>query len=186
MPGGPSLSDAPPRGRRRSPALLATAVAVPVTVLLALLLSRAGDNPAPAPAPAPDPTVAAPLPAVRVDPPPALPEAAQRACRELIAALPTTLGDRPARPVDSSSPYVAAWGEPPVTLRCGVPKPAAYRPDSQVYDISGVRWFPVPRGAGTTWTVLGRAVYVEVTALSSEASDPVARLSTAVSRALPR
>ena len=34
--------------------------------------------------------------------------------------------------------------------------------------------------------VIGRAVYVEVTAPSSEASDPVARLSTAVTRALPR
>jgi hypothetical protein len=125
------------------------------------------------------------LPAIPVDPPPALPDAAQRACQELISALPTMLGDRPARPVRSSSPYVAAWGEPPVTLRCGVAKPAAYRPTSQVYDISGVRWFPVARGASTVWTALGRSVYVEVTAPTADASDPVARLSTAVSRALP-
>jgi hypothetical protein len=153
-------------------------------VLLALLFARPGGDPPPPP-PAPTPAAAA-LPAVPVEPPPAQSEAAQRACQELIAALPTTLGDRPARPVRSPSPYVAAWGEPAVVLRCGVAKPAGYLPDSQVFEIGGVRWFPVQRGAGTVWTATDRAVYVEVTAPTAAASDPVARLATAVSRALPR
>lgn len=173
---------APPEapGRRRA-ALLATAVAVPVTVLLALLLARPGGE---EPAPAPTPSAPVALPAIPVAPPPALAEPAQRACQQLVAALPVALGDRPARPVRSSSPYVAAWGEPAVVLRCGVPKPAGFQPDSQVFEISGVRWFPVPRGASTVWTLVDRSVYVEVTAATAEASDPVARLSTAVNRAL--
>lgn len=180
------MTEAPPepaRSRRR-PALVATAVALPVTVLLALLFARPGGDPPP-PQPTPGPAAEA-LPAVPVEPPPALSEAAQRACQELIAALPTTLGDRPARPVRSSSPYVAAWGEPAVVLRCGVAEPAGFLPDSQVFEIGGVRWFPVERGAGTVWTATDRAVYVEVTAPTAEASDPVARLSTAVTRALPK
>lgn len=181
------MTEAPPepaRSRRR-PALVATAVALPVTVLLALLFARPGGDPPP-PQPTPGPAAAEALPAVPVEPPPALSEAAQRACQELIAALPTTLGDRPARPVRSSSPYVAAWGEPAVVLRCGVAEPAGFLPDSQVFEIGGVRWFPVERGAGTVWTATDRAVYVEVTAPTAEASDPVARLSTAVTRALPK
>jgi hypothetical protein len=153
-------------------------------VLLALLLARPADRP-PDATPGPG-SAAAPLPPIDVSPPPEPPLAGQRACQELVAALPTVLGDRAARPVQSSSPYVAAWGEPPVVLRCGVPRPGGYAPDAEVFEISGVRWFPEPRGTVTVWTVLDRPVYVEVTAPTALASEPVARLSTAVSRALPR
>jgi hypothetical protein len=180
----PPVPPEPPESRRARPAVLATAVALPVTVVLVLLFARLGSGDDPASAPAPSATTAAALPAIPVAPPPALDEAAQKACQELVSALPTTLGDRPARPARSSSPYVAAWGEPPVVLRCGVERPAAYRSDSEVFDIGGVRWFPVTRGTSTVWTVVDRSVFVEVTAPTADASDPVARLSTSVSRAL--
>jgi hypothetical protein len=126
------------------------------------------------------------LPPLRVDPPPALSVAAQRACRELVSALPVRLGDRPARPVDSPSPYVVAWGDPPVVLRCGVRRPPALVPTAEVDEINEVRWFPERRGSTTAWTVVDRSVYVEVLAPAADASEPAARLSTAVSRALPR
>jgi Protein of unknown function (DUF3515) len=164
------VTAAPPDRRRASPALLATAVALPVTVVLVLLFARlAGGDDSPEVAPA-TPTAVA-LPAIPVSPPPTLSEAAQKACQELVSALPTTLGDRPARPVQSSSPYVAAWGDPAVVLRCGVATPAGYAPDSQVFDISGVRWFPVARGSSTVWTVVNKSVRVEVTAPTTEASS---------------
>lgn len=143
-----------------------------------------GSGPEPAPsatAPAPP---AAPPP-LKVAPPPALTPAAQRSCQELISALPVRLGERAARPVDSPSPYVAAWGDPPVVLRCGVPRPKALGADSEVLDINGVRWFAEPRGAKTVFTAVDRAVYVEVASPTAEASAPVARLATAVTRALP-
>lgn len=177
------MTPAPPARRRASPALLATAVALPLTVVLVLLFARLGGDGAPAVAPTSAPATAA-LPAIPVDPPPPLGEAAQKACQELISALPTTLGDRPARPVQSSSPYVAAWGEPPIVLRCGVARPAGFLPTSEVFEIGGVRWFPVERGASTVWTVVDRSVFVEVTAPTAQASDPVARLSTSVSRSI--
>ena len=166
---------------RRRAAAVATAVAVPLTVLLVLLVNRPGPGPAPA---APSPSAPVALPAIRVAAPPALSTAGQRSCRELISALPTVLGDRPARPVDSPSPYVVAWGEPPVVLRCGVPRPAAFIRTADTLVISGVTWFAERRGASTAWTVVDRPVYVEVVAPADDASDPPARLATAVSRAL--
>lgn len=173
----------PPDGRvRRRAAAVATAVAVPLTVALAVLLARPGADPQPAPGPSPTAPVA--LPAIKVEAPPEPSAAGQRECRELVSALPTTLGDRPARPVDSSSPYVVAWGEPPVVLRCGVPRPAAFLATADTLVISGVTWFAERRGATTAWTLVDRPVYVEVLAPADAASDPVARLSTAVTAAL--
>jgi hypothetical protein len=176
---------------RRRAAALATAVAVPLTAVLVLLASQPGLAPGPGGSPSATPpgspsapSAPAALPPVRVPPPPALSPAAQRSCRDLVSALPTSLGDRPARPVDSSSPYVAAWGEPPVVLRCGVPRPSAFIATAGTLVISGVTWFAERRGATTAWTVVDRPVYVEVLAPADDASEPPARLSTAVSRAL--
>lgn len=172
-----------PRERRRA-ALLATAVAVPLTAVLVLLVNPGAGRGDPAPAPSAAPTAGA-LPPVRVDPPPAGAAAAQRSCQELVSALPTRLGDRPARPVDSPSPYVVAWGEPAVVLRCGVVRPPTFVATADVSVISGVTWFAERRGATTAWTVVDRPVYVEVLTPADVSSEPVARLSTAVTRALP-
>ena len=174
----------PATGDRRRAALLATVVALPLTivlVLVVLLLANRGSDPATAPSVA---GTAGALPPVVVPAPPALDTAAQRSCQELIAALPTTLGDLPARPVDSPSPYVVAWGEPVVTLRCGVARPPAFIATADVQQINTVSWFAERRGARTAWTVVDRPVYVEVVVPADAAGAPVARLSTAVSRAL--
>jgi len=184
----PTATDPDPRSDRRSAARLATLVAVPVTIVLvavAVVAERHGGSAAEPVAPAasaPASTVA--LPAVKVAAPPALSAAALRACQELVAALPTDLGDLPARPVDSSSPYVAAWGEPAVTLRCGVPRPPSFIATADVQQINGVAWFAERRGGTTAWIVVDRPVYVEVLVPAADASAPVARLSTAVAAAL--
>jgi len=186
-----SKKPAPVRSDRRSAARLATLVAVPVTVVLlavAVLAERHGGSGAEPVAPASSAPATAKaskaLPSVKVAPPPALSAAQQRACQDLISALPTDLGDLPARPVDSSSPYVAAWGEPAVTLRCGVRRPPSFIATADVQQINGVTWFPERRGATTAWVVVDRPVYVEVLVPAVDASAPVARLSTAVTAAL--
>ena len=130
------------------------------------------------------PASAAALPSIKVAPPPPLSAGQQQACQELISALPTDLGDLPARPVDSPSPYVAAWGEPAVTLRCGVARPPSFVATADVQQINGVSWFAERRGSTTAWVVVDRPVYVEVLAPAAAASAPVARLSTAVTAAL--
>ncbi|HEY6749112.1 MAG TPA: DUF3515 domain-containing protein [Mycobacteriales bacterium] len=181
----PTATDSPARPERRSAAWLATIVALPVTVALVLVAviadRRGGGDPDPAATPA---ATAGALPAIRVAAPPALTPAAQQACQELISALPTTLGDLPPRPVDSPSPYVVAWGDPAVTLRCGVARPPAFIATADVQQISGVTWFPERRGQTTAWTVVDRPVYVEVLVPAADASGPVARLSTAVTASL--
>jgi hypothetical protein len=183
-----SKKPAPVRSDRRSAARLATLVAVPVTLALvavAVLAERHGGSGAEPVVPATSaPATAGALPSITLAPPPALSAAQQRACQELISALPTDLGDLPARPVDSPSPYVAAWGEPAVTLRCGVPRPPSFIATADVQQISGVTWFAERRGSTTAWVVVDRPVYVEVLAPAADASAPVARLSTAVTAAL--
>jgi Protein of unknown function (DUF3515) len=181
----PTATETPARPRR-SPAWLATLIALPVTVALVLVAvvaeHRGGADPAPA-APTPAATAGA-LPAIKVAAPPTPDAAGQKACQELISALPTDLGDQPARPVDSPSPYVVAWGEPAITLRCGVARPPAFIATAEVQQISGVTWFPERRGQTTAWTVVDRAVYVEVLVPAADAAGPVARLSTAVTASL--
>jgi hypothetical protein len=183
-----SQQPAPARNDRRSAARLATLVAVPVTLALlagAVVAERhAGSRAEPlAPATSP-PTSTSALPSIKVAPPPTLTAGQQRACQELISALPTELGDLPARPVDSPSPYVAAWGEPPVTLRCGIARPPSFIATADVQQINGVSWFVERRGPTTAWVVVDRPVYVEVLAPAADASAPAARLSTPVTAAL--
>jgi len=183
-----SQKPAPARDDRRSAARLATLVAVPVTLVLlavAVVAARQAGSGAEPVAPATSaPASAAALPSIKVAPPPPLSAGQQQACQQLISALPTDLGDLPARPVDSPSPYVAAWGEPAVTLRCGVARPPSFVATADVQQINGVSWFAERRGPTTAWVVVDRPVYVEVLAPAAAASAPVARLSTAVTAAL--
>jgi hypothetical protein len=184
-----SQQPAPARNDRRSAARLATLVAVPVTLVLlavAVVAERHGNDSGAEPvAPTTSaPASAAALPSITVAPPPKLTAGQQRACQDLISALPTDLGDLPARPVDSPSPYVAAWGEPAVTLRCGVARPPSFIATADVQQINGVTWFAERRGSTTAWVAVDRPVYVEVLAPAADASAPVARLSTAVTAAL--
>jgi hypothetical protein len=184
MPEAPAIAPV-----RRRAAVVATAVAIPVAALLVLLFNRTALRAGGATATAsPTRSQVAALPAVRV---PAPPESAagQRSCPGLIAALPVRLGDLLGRPVQSSSPSVLAWGEPPVVLRCGVPRPAGFVPGApDVVGINGVTWFVQPRGERTVWTVVDRAVYIEATVPSGYASAPIPSLSDAVAgtlRAVP-
>jgi hypothetical protein len=183
-----SKKPAPARSDRRSAARLATLIAVPLTVVLlalAVFAERHGGGSGAQPiAPANSAPAKKALSSVKVAPPPALSPAQQRACQDLISALPTDLGDLPARPVESPSPYVAAWGEPAVTLRCGVPRPPSFIATADVQQINTVAWFAERRGPTTAWVVVDRPVYVEVLVPAADASGPVARLSTAITAAL--
>jgi hypothetical protein len=163
---------------------------VPVTVVLVLLLNRsalrATHSPPTASASA---SASAParsslaLPPVSVSAPPES-AGASRYCPRLLAAVPLTLADLPARPVDSSSPFVAAWGEPAVLLRCGVSRPRRFVVGVQTIVVNGVTWYPEPTGNRTVWTAVDRPVYVELSVPTGYASGPVAALSTEVARTL--
>jgi Protein of unknown function (DUF3515) len=162
--------------------LVATAVAVPVTVLLALALHRPTTPPVSV-ATAP-PTTAGALGPVTVAAPPPSPTAA-RDCPAVISHLPATLAGRPARQATSTSPYVASWGDPPLILRCGVPRPPGFTGGSELSQVDGVQWFPTKHGTDMTWTAVDRGAYVELTVPGGLTGTAIVELSDALSQALP-
>lgn len=107
------------------------------------------------------------------------------ACSQLTAALPTEIDPGiTRRPVTGDPARTAAWGDPPVTLECGVPAPE--RPDPPVV-VNGVRWSIRDTGPGFRWTTSGRTVYVAVTIAKSypNGAELVLPLSDPVTSALP-
>ncbi len=91
---------------------------------------------------------------------PSVSDEVRRSCAALVAALPVEVdpGVR-RRPVTGDDALTAAWGEPPVTLACGVPDPD--RPDEPV-TVNGVGWSVRDIGAGYRWTTRDLAVNVAV------------------------
>lgn len=55
----------------------------------------------------------------------------------------------------------AAWGDPAIWVRCGVPAPAGF--GTGLIEIDGVAWFPVQLTNGYRFTANTGAGYVEVT-----------------------
>lgn len=171
-PGDPTSPDDPaapadPRSRhdsaasepqhvRRTAALVATAVALPVAVVVGLLVGLSGRHDA-APKTSPEPRTP-----VTASPPPAAGDPTHL-CPALVAALPATLAGHRRRPVSGvPATRAAAWGDPPIVLRCGVPRPASLVPGSPLITVQGVDWDTYPLGGSVRWTAVSRRVYVEV------------------------
>ena len=122
--------------------------------------------------------------AVEVTAPPSPTDRVQAMCGDLIDALPETVADDlDARDVDPSDALAAAWGDPAVVLRCGVPKPDALTRTSACFEVDGVGWLATQDGRevsgdapveGTlTFTTIGRAAYVEVEVPAMDDHQPV-------------
>jgi len=111
---------------------------------------------------------------VAVDPPsPAPGPAAAQACAAFLRALPgslETVGER--RPVHPDSPLTAAYGDPPVSVRCGVPRPAGLSGASELVEVDGVTWFPEELTAGWAMTTVGRAAHVEIVVPTAQGPAP--------------
>jgi len=167
----------------RRAALIATAVTVPIVLVAALLFGNAKD--AGTKGPSASPTSGLALPAISVSAGP-VPAADDAACTALLSALPvaipTSNGSISGRPADSSSPYVVAWGNPAIVLRCGVPRPAELHVNSsaQVIAIDGVNFFTKTVGKATVFTSIDRAAYIEVTVPTSYTQAPIGPLAQAI------
>ena len=91
------------------------------------------------------------------------PDAPAAACASVV--LPTTVSGAGLRP--TAIPGTSAWGEPPITYRCGVTRPAALTPTSRLLEVGGISWLPIEGAGGTgfiavTWPSQDAPVYVEV------------------------
>lgn len=100
---------------------------------------------------------AAPVPVPAPDP-----DAEERAlCTTVMESLPDTVLEQSRR--DTESPdLTAAWGDPPISIRCGVDKPKALGPAAQCFEVNHVGWFAEEGVGGTVFTTIGRPVYIEV------------------------
>ncbi|CAN5305112.1 DUF3515 domain-containing protein [soil metagenome] len=160
-------------------------VAVPVVIALAVVLNLSTppvDGPASVDGPTAGPR--AELPPLDVQTP-EITEVADALCPGVMGGLPLLLDDAQARPVRSASAYAAAWGDPPIVLRCGVPRPAGYVVGASSLLINGVDWYAEPGADQTVWTTVDREVYVEVSVPSARASAPIATLSAVIADRLP-
>lgn len=108
------------------------------------------------------------------------------ACEQLNSALPSSVLTAVRRTTDPQTPTTAAWGDPPITLRCGVEKPPELEPTSTLLTVDGVDWLPVTRSAGYVFTAVGRVTYVEVAVPNSYApeTEVLPGLSGAVSSSI--
>ncbi len=113
-----------------------------------------------------------------------LPTATLIRCNALKSALPEAIGAGVTRrEVTPVSDTTTAWGDPVISLRCGVSEGSAA---DDPYTFNEVRWALHDTGATRTWTTLGRKVNVEVVvpdAYSSQA-ELVGSISFAVAKIL--
>jgi len=86
------------------------------------------------------------------------------------------VSQRRATPVSDTT---AAWGTPPITLRCGVPAGSVL---DDPYVFNDVRWALHDSGASRQWTTLGRPVniVIEVPDAYSSQAELIGGLAAAV------
>lgn len=170
----PAETRAPDRTTRGA-ALLAAAFAVPIALVAGLLIVwkflPSGDVATPAPS-ASAPVVVPGTP-VRMAAP-KLDAHTGEVCLAVTSQLPTKLRDLPGRKVTAGPEQNAAWGEPPITLACGITQPAMCERvdgghpgcvplDATMYAMNGVCWWGQEGPATNVFTTMDREVAVRVT-----------------------
>ena len=103
-------------------------------------------------------------------------------CRTLLDRLPTRIDGQQERDVSPSGSLAAAWGDPPIVLRCGVARPAALTATSFCLQVSGVGWLPTvdgkeddmthPPDGTAVFTTIGRSPIIEVSVPSAYSPQP--------------
>jgi hypothetical protein len=90
------------------------------------------------------------------------------ACARLVDHLPNQLENLNSRLVSPRSPLVHAWGSRAVVLRCGVPRPVRYDPNSpSTAQVNGVDWFQQVQTKAVVWTAVRKTANVELTVPTS-------------------
>lgn len=110
----------------------------------------------------------------------------EETCASLVAGLPEVVSDAVLRDVTPPSDGVAAWGQPPIILRCGVAEPTGLDPTLAVLSVAGVDWRSLDGAGGTFFFTTGQATVVEVAVPDDYApeADVLVDLAPAVTEAL--
>jgi hypothetical protein len=108
-------------------------------------------------------------------------------CRNVISNTPDVVAGQQRREVAHPSPYTAAWGDPAITLVCGVTKPPGLNAASECFEVNGVGWYSEKRQDGYLFTTIGRKTYAQVMVPNKYVpSDPLVDLSKTISDQLPQ
>ncbi|MFI5491007.1 DUF3515 family protein [Actinoplanes sp. NPDC051859] len=192
----------------RSAALWATVVAVPVAILAGLVIFSQltpGDADGTA-----KPTASATQPAILPGEPvqlaaPKLDDRAQQVCLAVTSQLPQQVRDLRPRKVSAGPEQNAAYGEPPLTVSCGVARPTMCPSleetgsgcvplDTELMTMNRVCWWAAKQATGTTFTTMDREVPVQVTVPSqydqpaqwaNEFSDLVVKTDKSITEGVP-
>lgn len=169
----------------RRAARIAALIAVPVAIVTGFVAFElmSSDGPAEpgnaAASPRPVPTTPVEMSA------PPLSERAATVCRALFAKLPDHFGDLARRQVTAGPEQNAAYGEPPVTVACGMPGPTPPS-GAQYFQIQGPCWYQDDTAAGARrWSLQGREVPVLVTAPAGFLGQDLVDLAKPITEAIP-
>lgn len=147
----------------RSTKVVAALIALPLALLAAFVVfqvMRPGSSPAPEAAASPSARPMATSPVTVAAP--SLGERQATVCRALISQLPEQVRDLGRRPITAGHEQNAAYGDPAITVACGVPAPT-FPPTDDVFVLDGVCWHQVTGPDGAAWTTVDREVPVTVT-----------------------
>ncbi|MEU8231926.1 DUF3515 family protein [Actinoplanes sp. NPDC048967] len=190
----------------RSAALWATVIAVPVAVLAGLLIFSKIVPDTGSAAPSPSATQPAVIPATPVQM--AAPELAARpaeVCLAVTSQLPVKVRDLAARKVSAGPEQNAAYGEPPLTVACGVAQPKMCASlddtgtgcvplDTELLNMNKVCWYASQQGDAAVFTTMDREVPVQVTVpkpyaqpaqWANEFSDIVVKTDKSITAGVP-
>ena len=201
----PEPQPSAPDRTMRTAALWATLIAVPVAILAGLLFfTQVVPDTAAAPAPsATQPAVvpAAPVPMVA----PALAARPAEVCLAVTSQLPVKVRDLPARKVSAGPEQNAAYGEPALTVACGVAQPkmcasledtgkGCVPMDTELLNMNKVCWYATQQGDAAVFTTMDREVPVQVTVpkqyaqpaqWANEFSDVVVKTDKSITAGVP-
>jgi len=118
---------------------------------------------------------------------PDVPDDEAAACRALVAALPDEVDGEERREVTGGDGRAAAWGDPAIVLRCGVPMPEEFSSTASCLEANGTGWF-VPdavlasddQSRDVTMTAVGVRPRVEVFLPGDYRPDGVANASARI------
>lgn len=113
-------------------------------------------------------------------------------CAKVLAKLPVTLTRLDPRVVHTTpeTPYVVAWGDPAIVLRCGVRRPEDLAAGSGALFVdggvvTGPFYDVIKDGDANVWTTVDREPYISITVPRKYNSGPLPALSKAIATAVP-
>jgi hypothetical protein len=158
----------------RSAALVAAAIAVPIALIAGVLIFWRLTPDQPAAAPGPTSSAVQPVPSTPVQlAAPRLPAHDAQACLALTSQLPDRVRNLPARKVSAGPEQNGAYGDPPITVQCGVAQPPMCQTitpgqtgcvplDADLLVMNGVCWYGYDGPATKLFTTMDREVAVQV------------------------